>query len=94
VVASSVADSSKARSVTITVNPPPVSPGPPGPGGPGKRAINEENLVPDSTAPIAKQGESTGAKAANTAQQPRAFLRPTKRATSEVPPEPQKKKKK
>jgi hypothetical protein len=94
IVATSVADSSKTRTVTITVNPPIVSPGPPGPPGPGKRATNEENLVPDSSAPISKQGESTGAKAASTAEKPRTFLRPTKRASPEVPPEPQKKKKK
>jgi hypothetical protein len=93
IVATSVADPSKSRTVTITVNPPIVSPGPPGPPGPGKRVINEENLVPDSPAPIAKQGESTGAKTASTPEQPRAFLRPTKRASSDVPPEPQKKKK-
>jgi hypothetical protein len=94
IVATSVADPSKTRTVTITVNPPIVSPGPPGPPGPGKRAINEENLVPDSTAPVSRQDESTDARTEATGEQPRAFLRPTKRATPEVPPEPQKKKKK
>jgi hypothetical protein len=94
IVATSVADPSKTRTVTITVNPPIVSPGPPGPPGPGKRAINEENLVPDSIAPVGREDEPAREKPAGTAEQPRAFLRPTRRASPEVPPEPQKKKKK
>jgi hypothetical protein len=86
-----VADPTKSRTVTITVNPPPQPPGPPGPPGPGKAVPIQENIVPDRIAPSASQAESTGAKTASTAKQPRAFLRPTKRATSDVPPEPDEK---
>ncbi len=91
IVATSVADSSKTRTVTITVNPPPQPPGPPGPPGPSKAVPIQENLAPDRSAPSDSQAASTGAKTASTAKQPRAFLRPTKRATSDVPPEPEKK---
>jgi hypothetical protein len=88
IVATSVADSSKTRSVTITVNAPPQPPGPPGP---GKFVPIHENIANERSAPIASPDASTSAKTASTAKQPRAFLRPTKRATSDVPPEPEKK---
>ena len=88
IVATSVADSSKTRTVTITVNAPPQPPPPPAP---GKFVPIQENIADERSAPIASPDASTGAKTASTAKQPRAFLRPTKRATSDVPPEPEKK---
>ena len=85
IVATSVADSSKSRTVTITVNPPPPPPGPPGP---GKFVPIQENIVAERSAPIAAPAPSTDGRTASTAEKPRAFVRPTKRATSDVPPEP------
>jgi hypothetical protein len=97
IVATSVADSSKSRTVTITVNPRQQPPGPPGPPGPGKlstRAVPiQENIAAERSAPIDSPPASTDEKTASTAEKPRAFLRPTKRATTDVPPAPQKKKK-
>ena len=84
ILATSVADPSKSRTVTITVNAPPPPPPPP-------PKFDNENLVPDGTGSIASQAASTGAITASTTEQPRAFLRPTKRATTDVPPEPDKK---
>ncbi len=82
--ATSVADTSKSVTVSITVNPPPPPPpGPPGPPGPGKLIPIQENLVPDSITLTGANAAST----AGTAGQPRAFVRPQKRAKPEVPPE-------
>ncbi len=56
IVATSVADSSKTRTVTITVNPPPQPPGHPGPPGPSKAVPIQENLAPDRSAPVRLAG--------------------------------------
>jgi len=94
IVATSVADPSKTRTVTITVSAPPPPPPPPPPGKLGARAVPiEENIVAERSAPIDSPAASTDEKTASTAEKPRAFLRPIKRAPSDVPPEPQKKKK-
>src|SRR6185436_15497515 len=99
IVATSVADPSKTRNVTITVIAPPPPPPPPPPpgkltGAVGARAVPiQENIAAERSAPIDSPAASTDEKTANTAEKPRAFLRPTKRVTSEVPPEPPKKKK-
>jgi hypothetical protein len=97
IVATSVADPSKTRTVTITVNAPPPPPPPP----PGKltadvgaRAVPiQENIVAERSAPVASEDASPVEKTASTPDKPRAFVRPTKRVASDVPPEPQKKKK-
>jgi hypothetical protein len=88
IVATSVADPSKSRTVTITVSAPPPPPPPPPP---GKAVPIQENIVAERNAPITSEDAPTGAKAAGTGKQPRAFLRPTKRAKSDVPPEPDEK---
>jgi hypothetical protein len=99
IVATSVADPSKTRTVTITVNaPPPPPPPPPPPGkltaGVGARAVPiQENIAAERGAPIDSPPASTDEKTASTAEKPRPFVRPTKRVASDVPPEPQKKKK-
>ena len=95
IVATSVADPSKTRNVTITVNEPPPPPPPPPPGKLQARAVPiQENIVAERSAPVDSPAASTDdEKTASTAEKPRAFLRPTKRATSDVPPEPPKKKK-
>jgi hypothetical protein len=102
IVATAVADTSKTRTVTITVIAPPPPPPPPPP--PGKltggvdtvatRAVPiQENIVSERSAPIDSPPASTDEKTASTAEKPRPFVRPTKRVASDVPPEPQKKKK-
>jgi len=96
IVATSVADPSKTRTVSITVNPPQQPPGPPGPPGPGKLAATravpiQENIAAERSAPVDSPDASPGAKTASTEKQPRAFLRPTKRVRSDVPPEGEKK---
>ena len=94
IVATSVADPSKTRTVTITVSAPPPPPPPPPPGKLGARAVPiQENIVAERSAPIDSPPASTDEKTASTAGKPRAFVRPTKRVTPDVPPEPQKKKK-
>src|SRR5262249_50599851 len=96
IVATSVADPTKTRTVTITVNaPPPPPPPPPPPGKLRARAVPiQDNIATEVIAPIHSPAASTGAKDASTPGQPRTFLRPTKRAPSDVPPEPPQKKKK